>query len=58
VVETDNIEATLERLRCSRVPLVNATVGNHGDAEVDPAYLNGFSLRFVSVQDSTAQSGH
>jgi len=58
VVETDNIEATLERLRRSRVPLVNATVGNHGDAEVDPAYLNGFSLRFVSVQDSTAQSGH
>jgi hypothetical protein len=50
VVETGNIEATLERLRRSGVPLVNTTSGTRGDAEVDPAYLNGFSLRFVGVQ--------
>ena len=51
VVETRNIELTLERLRCSGVPLVNATSGTHGQAEIDPAYLNGFSLRFVGVED-------
>ena len=51
VVETDNVEATLERLRRSQVPLVHATSGRRGDAEVDPTYLNGFSLRFVRVQD-------
>jgi hypothetical protein len=51
VVETNNIEATLERLRRSGVPLVTTTSGTRGDAEVDPAYLNGFSLRFVGVQD-------
>jgi hypothetical protein len=33
------------------VPLVNATSGTRGDVEVDPAYLNGFWLRFVGVQD-------
>jgi hypothetical protein len=51
VVETENIEATLERLRRFGVPLVNATSGTRVQAEVDPAYLNGFSLRFVGVQD-------
>jgi hypothetical protein len=51
VVETRNIELTLERLRCSGVPLVNATSGTRGQAEIDPAYLNGFSLRFVGVED-------
>jgi hypothetical protein len=50
VVETDNIEATLERLRRSGVPLVDEARATPGQAEVDPAYLNGFSLRFVGVR--------
>jgi hypothetical protein len=47
VVETDNIEATRERLRRAGVPLVDEPGAIHGFADVDPAYLNGFSLRFT-----------
>ena len=58
VVETQNIEVNLDRLRRSGVPLVNATSGTRGKAEVDPAYLNGFSLRFVGVQDDSQPGDH
>jgi hypothetical protein len=54
VVETDNIEATLSRLRRAEVPLVHATSGRRGDAEIDPTYLNGFSLHFVGVRDESS----
>ena len=58
VVETQNIEVNLDRLRRSGVPLVNAKSGTRGKAEVDPAYLNGFSLRFVGVQDDSQPGDH
>ena len=48
VVKTDSIEATVERLRRAGVPLVDKAGALPGSAYVDPAYLNGFSLRFVS----------
>jgi hypothetical protein len=48
VVETDNIDATRERLRRAGVPLVDETGAMPGYANVDPDYLNGFSLRFKS----------
>jgi hypothetical protein len=49
LVKTDSIEATVERLRRGGVPLEAGAV--RGRAHVDPAYLNGFSLRFVNRRD-------
>ena len=45
VVETESTEATRARLRRSGVPLsVDVVVPD--EVEIDPVYLNGFSLRF------------
>jgi hypothetical protein len=51
VVETDGIEATRERLRRAGVPLVSEANAMHDHVDVDPAYLNGFSLRFVAGRE-------
>jgi hypothetical protein len=48
VVETQSIDATIERLRRAKVPFA----GEAGSkVNVDPAYLNGFSLQFVAKSD-------
>ncbi|TFE36867.1 hypothetical protein E2553_45360 [Paraburkholderia dipogonis] len=46
VVETKSIDETIERLRSAKVPFVDESGVK---VSVDPAYLNGFSLQFVSA---------
>jgi catechol 2,3-dioxygenase-like lactoylglutathione lyase family enzyme len=48
VVETPSVEATLERLRRDGVPLMTDLDSRTDHVHVDPAYLNGFSVRFVA----------
>jgi hypothetical protein len=48
VVETQSIEVTRERLLRAGVPLVDPASAASGSLEVDPTYLNGFSLRFAA----------
>lgn len=49
LVKTRNIQETLQRLRCSEVPLVHSNNLSPEQVEVDPDYLNGFSLRFKEI---------
>jgi hypothetical protein len=51
VVETDSMEATLERLRRASVPLVDKSGAMPGHVDVHPGYLNGFSLRFEAGRE-------
>jgi catechol 2,3-dioxygenase-like lactoylglutathione lyase family enzyme len=51
VVKTQSIEQTLERLRRAGVPLAGEVSAVSGRVDVEPTYLNGFSLRFVAGRD-------
>ena len=49
VIETADIAATRARLEREGVPLADGTLAPSEGADVDPGYLNGFSIRFRHI---------
>ena len=49
VIATADVAATRARLEREGVPLADGTLGPSEGADVDPGYLNGFSIRFRHI---------